>query len=149
MIISQIESGTGGKVQNNADIMQWAIKWAADLITNYQVGEDGKTAFERIKCRRCRAPLAQFGERVMYMQMNDGKDDRPKIEKTLLNGIWLGIKGRTGEHIIGTEKGIVKAYTVKRRPEEERWSIKEFNGVRGTPGRPTPGLEGPKDPGER
>ena len=56
----------------------------------------------------------------MYMQMNDGKDERAKIAKTLMNGIWLGIKGRTGEHIIGTERGIVKAYTVKRRPEEER-----------------------------
>ena len=51
----------------------------------------------------------------------------------------MGIKGRTGEHIIGTERGIVKAFTVKRRPEEERWSIEELNGVRGTPGKPTPG----------
>ena len=73
------------------------------------------------------------------MQMNDGKDDRAKIEKTLMDGIWLGIKGRTGEHIIGTESGVVKAYTVKRRPEEERWSIEEVNKVRGTPGRPIPG----------
>ena len=56
-----------------------------------------------------------------------------------MNGIWPGIKGRTGEHIIGTEKGVVKAYTVKRRPEEERWSLEELNGMRGTPGKPTPG----------
>ena len=107
-IISQLESGAGGKVRKDADIMQWAIRWAANLITNYQVGEDGKTAFERIKCRKCRSPLAQFGERVMYMQLNDGKDDRSKIERTLMNGIWLGIKGRTGEHIIGTEKELSK-----------------------------------------
>ena len=52
-IISQMESGAGGKLNKDADILQWAIKWAADLITNYQVGEDGKTAFERIKCRKC------------------------------------------------------------------------------------------------
>ena len=31
----------GGKVNKDADIMQWAISWAAELITNYQVGEDG------------------------------------------------------------------------------------------------------------
>ena len=64
-IISQMESGARGKIEKDADIMQWAISWAAELITNYQVGEDGKTAFERIKCRKCRSPLAQFGERVM------------------------------------------------------------------------------------
>merc|ERR1711923_478369 len=84
-IISQMESGAGGKVNRDADVSQWAIKWAADLITNYQVGEDGKTAFERIKCRKCRVPLAQFGERVMYIQMNDGKDNGSKLGKTLMN----------------------------------------------------------------
>ena len=75
VIINQIESGTGGKVQNNADIMQWAIRWAANLISNYQIGEDGKTAFERIKGRKCRSPLAMFGERIMYMELKDGKDE--------------------------------------------------------------------------
>ena len=45
----------------------------------------------------------------MYMHMNDGKDDRAKIERTLMNGIWLGIKGRTGEHFIGIEKNIGKS----------------------------------------
>ena len=44
-IISQMESGTGGKINKDADIMQWAIRWAANLLSNYQVGEDGKTAF--------------------------------------------------------------------------------------------------------
>ena len=51
-IISQMESGAGGKINKDADIMQWAIRWAADLITNYQVGEDGRTALERIWCRK-------------------------------------------------------------------------------------------------
>ena len=118
VIISQMESGAKGKIEKDADILQWAIKWEADLITYYQVGEDGKTAFERIKCRKCRTPLAQFGERVMYMQMNDGKDTRSKLDRTLMDGIWMGVKGRTGEHIIGTSEGVVKAYTVKRRPKK-------------------------------
>merc|ERR1712051_420987 len=34
---------------------------------------------------------------------------------------------------------VVKAYTVKRRLEEERWSLEEINNVRGTHGKPTPG----------
>ena len=104
-IISQMESGTGGKINKDADIIQWAIGWAAELITNYKVGEDGKTAFERIKGRHCRSPLAQFGERVLYMELDDGKDRRAKIDKRLMDGIWLGINGRTGEHTIGTERG--------------------------------------------
>ena len=104
-IVSQLESGVGGKIKKDAPIMQWAVNWAARLISNYQVGEDGKTAFERMKCRKCRTPLAQFGERVMYMEAEDGKDERPKVDRVLMDGIWLGIKGRTGENITGTPQG--------------------------------------------
>ena len=37
-IISQMESGAGGKLNKDADIMQWAIKWAADLIKKLSGG---------------------------------------------------------------------------------------------------------------
>ena len=78
VLISQIESGVGGKISKDAVILQWAVNWAAKLISNYQVGEDGKTAFERMKGRKCRSPLAQFGEKVLYMEARDGKDEKPK-----------------------------------------------------------------------
>ena len=48
VLISQIESGVGGKISKDAVILQWAVNWAAKLISNYQVGEDGRTAFERM-----------------------------------------------------------------------------------------------------
>ena len=55
------------------------------------------------------------------MEAKDGKDSRSKMDRMLMDGIWLGIKGRTGESIIGTAEGVVKAFTVRRRPKEERW----------------------------
>ena len=42
--------------------------------------------------------------------------DRPKIERRLIDCIWLGVRGRTEESIIGTPQGVVNAFTVKRRP---------------------------------
>ena len=55
-----------------------------------------------------------------------------------MDGIWLGVMGRTGESIIGTPQGVVKAFTVKRRPVEERWSLDDIHNMRGTPGKPNP-----------
>ena len=52
--------------------------------------------------------------------------------------MWLGVKSRTGEHVIGTPKGTVKTFSVKRKPEEERWNMEEINKIEGTPGRPKP-----------
>jgi len=138
-ILSQLESDVGGKLKKDADAVQWAVRWAGMLISCYQVGEDGKTPYERIRGRRCKVPIAKFGERVLYKELEDGKADRAKIESAWKSGIWLGIKGRTREHIIGTDQGVIKAFTVRRRPEEEKWSLEEVSSVRGTPGNPRPG----------
>ena len=64
------------------------------------------------------------------MEAKDGKDERCKMDRVPMDGIWLGIKGRTGENIIGTAQGVVKAHTVKRRPKEERWSLDEIHALR-------------------
>ena len=46
---------------------------------------------------------------------------------------------RTNEVVIGTCEGVLKAWAVKRRPEDERWDIKMIDGVKGTPEEPVPG----------
>ena len=54
-------------------------------------------------------------------------------------GIWLGMDMRTTEVIIGTPSGVVKARSVRRRPEDERWDMEKLPSIRGTPDDPTPG----------
>ena len=116
------------------------------MVSLYQVGTDGKTAYQRVRGRSCKTPIAKFGERVLYKEMKDGKSTAAKIDSTWHSGIWLGLKGRTGEHIVGTSEGVVKAYTVRRRSEDERWSVEEVNGMKGTPSQPKPGGEELKVP---
>ena len=41
---------------------------------------------------------------------------------------------------------MVKAYTLKRRPQEERWSLDDIHKVRGTPGGPNPGVSDQRIP---
>ena len=53
----------------------------------------------------------------LHKALADGKADRGKIDSDWKDGVWLGIRGRTGERIIGTPEGVVKAWSVKRRPE--------------------------------
>ena len=137
--LSQLETKCGKKIDRSGPAMQWLVRWAAMLVSKFQVGEDGKTAFERIRGRKCTAPIAEFGERVWFKELEDGRGERAKIESKWHEGIWMGHKSRTGEHIIGTTTGTVKAFTVKRRAPEDRWNADEINAVKGTPGRPKPG----------
>ena len=138
-----METKAKGELDRNGAVIQWAVRWAAAMLNRFKAGVDGMTADQRIRGRRCSMPIAVFGERVLYKELADGKADRGKIDSDWKDGIWLGIRGRTGEHIIGTPEGVVKAWSVRRRPDEEKWDISVVNAVKGTPARPKPGREDP------
>ena len=46
--------------------MAWLIEHAADVLSKFQVGEDGKTGYERLKGKKYDKELAEFGEKVHY-----------------------------------------------------------------------------------
>ena len=50
------------------------------------------------------------------------------------------------EVLIGTKEGVVRAYDVKRRPEEERWNAEMIKNMKGTPQQPDPSKPGASIP---
>ena len=60
VILSQMESGAGGKVKADADIRHWVIRWAASLISNYQVGEDGKNCIRTMEGQEVQNAISTF-----------------------------------------------------------------------------------------
>ena len=51
-------------------------------------------------------------------------------------GIWLGMIERQEEHTIGTDAGIVKCRTIKRRPAEEQWNGEQILAAKGATAQP-------------
>ena len=47
----------------------------------------------------------------------------------------MGVKATTGEIIVGTMKGIWRTRSVRRKPEEDRWSVDNMSLVGGVPWR--------------
>ena len=62
---SQVEGNIKQKIQDNAPIMAWLVRRAAELISKYTIGDDGKSPYERIRQERCVTPLVPFGETVL------------------------------------------------------------------------------------
>ena len=117
----------------------WMVKHAADILSRCNRGKDGRTPRERLRGRRMGPKQCGFGERVMYLvPKTKGKY---KADSRVKEGIWLGIKEKSGESIIGTARGVVKARTIRRRPEGERWSWEELQTMKGVPWRPNPNDE--------
>ena len=111
--------------------MSLMMRWAAELVTKYQTGKDGKTSHERIRGRACNKPLAIFGEKVLYLPLKSVETKATKDEPKMKYGICLGIIDRTEEVLIGTERGVVKCRTVKRLPENQKWDAELVSKMQG------------------
>ena len=76
-------------------------------------GETREQVVERLRGAKHGRPIAEFGENIMYKPSGDA----PAFPEAKFHyGTWLGIDLRTGEILVGTSSGIVRARTVKRPP---------------------------------
>ena len=117
-------------------VFEWLVEWAATTLTRFVIRGDGKTSYEKIGGRtRDNLPKATFGEPVCCLPLKTNRRDRSKLER-LREGIWLGMRLRTNEALIGPPGGVVKARTIRILPEDEKWSGASILDVKGTPRRP-------------
>ena len=63
-----------------------------------------------------------------------------KAEYRWAKGIWLGVREESGDHIIGTDKGVMKVRALRRTGSHaERWDWDEVQKMKGAPWEPVPG----------
>ena len=135
-----LESRCKCKIERDNPILPWLISHTVANINRFQVGTDGKTAHERLRGRKFRRYIAEFSEKVLYLKADSaGKD---KFSSRWETGFFFGIKEESGEVIIGTEEGVIKTRSFKRRgSDEERWSYEGLEKMKGSPWEPIPGRE--------
>ena len=114
----QLETNIKMKILDSTPIMAWLVRWAAELLSKYTCGDDGKSPHERLHGEKCTTPLVPFRESVLYLPMKTMRRDKGDAAKK--QGIWLGIIARTQEVLIGIEDGVVKCRTMTRLPDEEK-----------------------------
>ena len=67
---SDLEGRLGRKLESSdRSTLCWMIEHGGCLLRRYKVGEDGKTAYERIKGRRSNRMMVPFGECVWWMPL--------------------------------------------------------------------------------
>jgi hypothetical protein len=134
----QIEYQIDGKISSGAPIMLWLIRWAAMIPSRFLKGKDMKTPYERRRGRKCDIPVVPFGETVWFKRIRDGKTHKDKMESEWEEGIWLGHHRESNEVIVGTSDGVLRAFTVERKPIGERWEKVRMESMKGTPQQPNP-----------
>ena len=99
------------------------------LLSRFMVGRDGQTGYERRRGRKCSIAVLPFGESVWYREVRVTKEKKNKYDTEWKDGVWLGHTRRSNEAVIGTADGVVRAYSVKRRAEGERWDVDGWVGA--------------------
>ena len=51
----------------------WLVEYAAFLLNRHEVGQDGRTAYERLKGKRATSLGVEIGEKLMWKEKKFGK----------------------------------------------------------------------------
>ena len=135
-----LQARLGLVVRANHPVMTWLIQHSADCISKYHMGEDGKTAYERLKGKRFSRPAVEFGEKIHYKRSVKGQKAH-KLDGKWSEGFFLGFYWKTSEAIVGTSDGIKRAGTIRRVGAHRRWDGDGLDGVRGVPWKWDPDAE--------
>ena len=119
-------------IKDDHPIMAWIPQHAGFLLSRFQVSSDGKTAYERLKGKAYRRPLVDFAERVLFMPIVHG-GRLNKLDIKWEPGRFVGIRPRSDEALMMTERGIEKARSIRRLPATDRWGTDDWENLRGLP----------------
>ena len=134
---SALEYNIGSKIPIEHPIIPWLVRHAGLNITRHQIRDDGLTALHKMKGYKGIMPTGEFGE-VVHFRPHDvlkqgGYNDRFE------DGVWLGFDARSGENIVGTEKGVHRTGSIRRKSPDCQWSQELVDKIVGTPEIPVPG----------
>ena len=130
---SGLESKIKAKLPGSHPVMCWLVEHSTDLLNKYQRGEDGRTAYQRLRGKVWDHQMVEFGEKVHYKINLKSRDKEYKLESRWGEGFFMGIKWRTGESWIATNEGICKTSVVRRVGGHRRWDAEGLLKVKGVP----------------
>ena len=130
-VLLALEAKLGQEVAADEPIITYIPEHASYLMNRLEVGRDGKTAYERIRGKRASVLGLEFGEKVLFMKKEKGKT-LAKLRSKWDYGIFVGVRVRSNEIWVATREKTLKVRSVRRLPEEARWSADTVKWVRHT-----------------
>ena len=122
----------GRPIQTSEPIFAWLCRHAVWLFTRYRVRPGGRTSYQLLHREDYRGEVLILGELFWCL------DPRPesaefKGDSRWSTGLWLGKFEASDEHIVGLGAAVSKTRTVRRLPEDKRWSGETVDQLRALP----------------
>ena len=72
------EGRIGVEIMDTMAILEWTIPQAADTINRFLVGDDGRTAYCRVRHKNFHGKVYEFGEQVLAKPRRSNKQIKKK-----------------------------------------------------------------------
>lgn len=69
-----LEARLGNNMRSYHSVLAWMVEHAADVISKYEVGTDGRTVYERMKGNPCSHEIVEFGEHISSLSIPSGRN---------------------------------------------------------------------------
>ena len=104
-------------------LMSWLAEHVAWTMTTRPKGEDGLTAYQRVKGTPFTKRLLEFGEKILYKLPTKGPrhDATGKLAERWSYGFFLGFSRLSNDYLVWTADGAVKARCQQRLTIDRRW----------------------------
>ena len=76
------------KLEGTHPLTPWLLIHAADTINRYVKGDDGRTAYQKVKGRAFRTPVTEWGECVLYCRLNSVGENKSDLDGKKVSG-WV------------------------------------------------------------
>ncbi len=132
-----LEDRIGRFIPVDHALVPWMLEHACLILNTTAVGPDGLTGWARVRGRAFGQRLVGYAEKVLYELPMKGPNSQPdgNMGTRWKEGIFLGHSKSANVYVLADigGAGIVRARSLHRRPEQERWSAEDLANVRATP----------------
>ena len=112
--------------------ISWMVENVADIINKFKIGHDGRTAHERLKGKTSKGVIHEFGSVILHRIPE--KPQGGLMMERWVQGVWLGKRFTTDEHVIPLENGkVVRTRNVQPKSLEDGWKFDEIDKIKGQP----------------
>ena len=130
-----LETRISQKLNITQKVIPWLVEHAVDLVNKLQVGQDGKTSFERLKGKRFNGDLVRFANPVMMRVA--GKVQGGVMAERWFEGLYMGMRFHTNEAVVMRLLDGVMVRTRSIQSQERQVSKDMLDKLVGVPWDPT------------
>ena len=120
-IVLEAGKRLGHKIHASDPRFAWAVRHAAFLHNRFQVHATGTTGLEQIHHRSYHSALLPVATPVMIRSPQ--ALEHPKLEARWSQGLWLGRKVDSDEHIAGGEEGVLVGRSCKMMEDPDSLKV--------------------------